>query len=51
VDDVLTTGSTLAAAAERLRSGGLPVRGAVVIAATRKIRVEIDTQGGKVDTS
>ncbi|WP_412541744.1 phosphoribosyltransferase family protein [Longispora sp. K20-0274] len=36
VDDVLTTGSTLAAVANQLRSVDIPVCGAVVIAATRR---------------
>jgi len=35
VDDILTTGGTLAALAARLRAGGLPVPAAVVLAATR----------------
>jgi predicted amidophosphoribosyltransferase len=36
VDDILTTGGTLAALADRLRGGGLPVPLAAVLAATRR---------------
>jgi adenine/guanine phosphoribosyltransferase-like PRPP-binding protein len=36
VDDILTTGGTLAALAARLRAGGLPVPVAAVLAATRR---------------
>jgi len=36
VDDILTTGGTLTALADRLRGGGLPVPVAVVLAATRR---------------
>src|SRR5205814_1662561 len=36
VDDILTTGGTLAALAGRLRAGGLPVPVAAVLAATRR---------------
>lgn len=36
VDDILTTGGTLAALAERLRAGGLSVPVAAVLAATRR---------------
>jgi adenine/guanine phosphoribosyltransferase-like PRPP-binding protein len=36
VDDILTTGGTLAALTDRLRGGGLPVPVAAVLAATRR---------------
>lgn len=36
LDDVATTGATLAAASEVLRAGGAEVRGAAVLAATRR---------------
>jgi predicted amidophosphoribosyltransferase len=36
VDDVMTTGATLSAAAESLRAAGLPVPAAAVVAATRR---------------
>lgn len=36
LDDVVTTGATLAAAAARLNEAGLPVAGAAVLAATRR---------------
>jgi predicted amidophosphoribosyltransferase len=36
VDDILTTGGTMAALASRLRAGGLPVPAAAVLAATRR---------------
>jgi predicted amidophosphoribosyltransferase len=36
VDDILTTGGTMAALASRLRAGGLPVPVAAVLAATRR---------------
>jgi predicted amidophosphoribosyltransferase len=36
VDDILTTGRTLAALTERLRAGGVPVPVAAVLAATRR---------------
>jgi predicted amidophosphoribosyltransferase len=35
LDDVLTTGATLAAVAERLLAGGVPVAFAATVAATR----------------
>lgn len=38
LDDVITTGSTLAAAAGRLAGAGVPVTGAAVLAATRRHR-------------
>jgi predicted amidophosphoribosyltransferase len=37
LDDVVTTGATLTAAAARLAAAGLPVAGAAVLAATRRI--------------
>lgn len=36
LDDVVTTGATLAAAAHRLAAAGIPVAGAAVLAATRR---------------
>jgi predicted amidophosphoribosyltransferase len=36
LDDVVTTGATLAAAADRLAAAGVPVAGAAVLAATRR---------------
>lgn len=36
LDDVVTTGATLAAAADRLAAAGVPVTGAAVLAATRR---------------
>ncbi|MPZ29105.1 MAG: ComF family protein [Micromonosporaceae bacterium] len=36
LDDVITTGATLAAAADRLAAAGVPVAGAAVLAATRR---------------
>jgi predicted amidophosphoribosyltransferase len=36
LDDVVTTGATLAAAAQRLTEAGVPVAGAAVLAATRR---------------
>jgi predicted amidophosphoribosyltransferase len=36
LDDILTTGATVTAAAGRLRAAGIPVPVAVVLAATRR---------------
>lgn len=41
VDDIITTGSTLAAVAQRLREAGVPVARAAVVAATRKVTARI----------
>ncbi|MEV6527204.1 phosphoribosyltransferase family protein [Longispora sp. NPDC051575] len=49
VDDILTTGSTLAATANQLRSVDIPVRGAVVIAATRR-RGSLDNRVSQAET-
>lgn len=47
VDDVVTTGATLTAAARALRAGGHQVRVTAVAAARRRSRIEVPREGGE----